>query len=320
MIRLDVVHLSQSRIIESLFLFGIWDKFALYHKPKSAMARFRAYASDSDSSSDEEELQRAGTSNASGRLPDQQGRDEQHESESDEESLSNSGESSGSSSSSSDMDEDELIAPRTLKSLNSRGHNALVEDRDGEIRYAHEVDVRVSPPSARSSPPSNPRQHVNGNPTIIPWAQQIGVDAQKMHVMQTSLFRMPEAAALRALDQLTRPQQTTRQNLVLPAQSLNRKHSRDSDGDGLRFDSQEVCRCLHFLYALRYKPSMCSHYSGPHSLTISNHLYTAHHENTLASKYTPLSRMAKKAFTSMQVLLWVALSASVGGLVEHFYI
>ena len=153
MIRLDVVHLSQSRIIESLFLFGIWDKFALCHQPKSSMARFRAYASDSDSSSDEEELQRAGTSSASGRLPDQQGRDEQHESESDEESLSNSGESSGSSSSSSDMDEDELIAPRTLKSLNSRGHNALVEDRDGEIRYAHEVDVRVSPPSARSSPP-----------------------------------------------------------------------------------------------------------------------------------------------------------------------
>jgi hypothetical protein len=205
------------------------------------MARFRAYASDS--SSDEEELQRAGTSSASERLPDQQGRDEQHESESDEESLNNSGESSGSSS--SDMDEEELIAPRTLKSANSRGHNALVEDQDGEIRYAHEVDVRVSPPSARSSPPSNPRQHVNGNPTIIPWAQQIGVDAQKMHVMQTSLFRMPEAAALRALDQPTRPQQTTRQNLALPAQSLNRKHSRDSDGDGLRFDSREVCLFLH---------------------------------------------------------------------------
>ncbi|EDR08209.1 uncharacterized protein LACBIDRAFT_297625 [Laccaria bicolor S238N-H82] len=217
------------------------------------MARFRAYASDS--SSDEEEPQRAGTSSASGRLPDEQERDEQHESESDEGSLSNPGESSGSSSSSSDMDEDELIAPRTMKSVNSRGHNALVEDKDGEIRYAHEVDVRVSPPSTRSSPPSNPRQHVNGNPTIIPWAQQIGVDAQKMHVMQTSLFRMPEAAALRALNQPTRPQQTTRQNLVLPAQSLNRKHSRDSDGDGLRFDSRERASFAHDIEPPLYRPS-----------------------------------------------------------------
>jgi nuclear pore complex protein Nup98-Nup96 len=66
------------------------------------------------------------------------------------------------------------------------------------------------------------------------------VDAQKMHVMQTSLFRIPEeAVAIKAMNRATRSQ------FKLPS-TVRRKHSRDSIGDGLRVDSQEVCRvsCL----------------------------------------------------------------------------
>jgi nuclear pore complex protein Nup98-Nup96 len=183
------------------------------------MARFRAYTSDN---SDEGSTSESDTQG-------QHVNEEEAESESDQESSGNS--------SSSEMQEEELFTSPSRPSRKPN-RNALVEDEDGEIRYAHEVedgrriDVRVSPASSSStSPPSRNR----GDPTIIPWAQHVGVDAQKMHVMQTSLFRMPEeAAALRAMNQPTKP------NLRVPLQPLNRKHSRDSDGDGLRFDPREV--------------------------------------------------------------------------------
>jgi len=188
------------------------------------MARFRAFASDgseSDSTSEPE--------NQSNREEDAE-EGAQDESESEQESFSEE---------SSDMlHEDDLLPspPRPRKYTK----NALVQDDDGEIRYAHEVEdgrgphLRVSPPSSRPSPP--PRT------TIIPWAQQIGVDAQKMHVMQTSLFRMPEeVAALKILNQTSQPGHT---NLRVPLKQLNRKHSRDSDGDGLRVDSREVCTTI----------------------------------------------------------------------------
>lgn len=184
------------------------------------MTRFRAYASDSsdEDSTSESEIQ------------------EQHVDE--EEAESESGEESSGSSSSSEMHEDELLTSPS-RPHRKPNRNALVEDEDGEIRYAHEIEderrigVRVSPASSSSSSPPSPRNR--GDPTIIPWAQHVGVDAQKMHVMQTSLFRMPEeAAALRAMNQQTKP------NLRVPLQPLNRKHSRDSDGDGLRFEPREV--------------------------------------------------------------------------------
>lgn len=176
------------------------------------MARFRAYTSDS-------------SDNDSASEPDNETRpaDDQDESESDSESSS--------SSSSSEMNEDELLTSASRR-RRRMDRNALVEDEEGEIRYAHEVDVRVSPASSSSSPPPRNR----GDPTIIPWAQHIGVDAQKMHVMQTSLFRVPEeAAALKTLNQQAHP------SLRIPLQPLNRKHSRDSDGDGLHPNSREVC-------------------------------------------------------------------------------
>ena len=186
------------------------------------MARFRAYASDSSESDSTSEPE-----NQSDHEEEAEEEEAQDDSESEQEFLSEE---------SSDMlhEEDLLPSPPRPRKYTK---NALVQDEDGEIRYAHEVEdgrglhLRVSPASSRPSPP--PRT------TIIPWAQQIGVDAQKMHVMQTSLFRMPEeAAALKILNQTSQPSHT---NLRVPLQQLNRKHSRDSDGDGLRVDSREVC-------------------------------------------------------------------------------
>ncbi|RDB27909.1 Nuclear pore complex protein Nup98-Nup96 [Hypsizygus marmoreus] len=197
------------------------------------MARFRAYASDS---SDDESAPEP----------------EKHVHPEDDAGESESDQESSSSSSSSDMHEDELVASMARRQKKP-SRTALVEDEDGEIRYAHEVgdsqapNIRVSSASSSSSPPP---QRARGDPTIIPWAQQIGVDAQKMHVMQTSLFRVPEEAA--ALKNLNQP---TRQNLRVPLQQLNRKHSRDSDGDGLRMDSRERASFAHDVEPPLYRPS-----------------------------------------------------------------
>jgi nuclear pore complex protein Nup98-Nup96 len=152
---------------------------------------------------------------------------------------------SSSSSSSSEMQEEELRSspPAQRKNSRIRDRNSLVEDENGDINIAHHVHVRVSSASSsNSSPPvktrlNNPRD----DPTIIPWAKHVGVDAQTMHVMQTSLFRMPEeAAALKALQQVPKPTTTVRLDINTRNQTVNRKHSRDSDGDGLRIDSREV--------------------------------------------------------------------------------
>ncbi|KAJ7355529.1 nuclear protein 96-domain-containing protein [Mycena albidolilacea] len=170
------------------------------------MARFRAYTSDSDSSSDGEPL------SDDEKIPEDV--PEPPEEDSDDES---------SSSASSDLREEELVT-------RPRPRNGLVEDENGDIQYAHEV--------------SRPR----ADPTLIPWAQHIGVDAQKMHVMQTSLFRVPEeAAAMRAV------QRPTHVSLQVP-QPLSRKHSRDSDGDGLRFESKERASFAHDIEP-PYRPS-----------------------------------------------------------------
>lgn len=202
------------------------------------MARFRAYVSDSsdDGSASEPEKR------------------SEHHSEEDESESESSKESS--SSSSSEMHEDELLTSRTRHRPKSKP-NALVEDEDGEIRYGHEMSddrrpaVRVSPASSSSSSSvSPPPRTARGDPTIIPWAHHVGVDPQKMHVMQTSLFRMPEeAAALKAMNQ------PARSNLQIPVQPLNRKHSRDSDGDGLRVESRERASFAHDIDPAPYRPT-----------------------------------------------------------------
>jgi nuclear pore complex protein Nup98-Nup96 len=184
------------------------------------MARFSAFTSD-DSDTDDEVLPNT--------EPDVPARPSPVEEEENEE---NGASESDSESSSSDMREEELLASPPRK---HPSRNALVQDEDGDILYAHEVgpsDERRSPSGILSSRTSPARTRPDN--TIIPWAQHIGVDAQKMHVMQTSLFRMPEeAAALKASEQPTRPR------MLFPG-SLHRKHSRDSDGDGLRLEPREV--------------------------------------------------------------------------------
>lgn len=198
------------------------------------MARFTAYASDDSGSSDEEReksVEAKVSSKPPIRLPSVE-EDEHSESE------------QSSSSSSSEMQEDELLSspPRRRRKPQHHDRNALVEDENGDVHYAHEVHVQVSPPSSTSQPSPPPKTRINarGDPTIIPWAQHVGVDAQKMHVMQTAFFRAPEeAAALKSLNEPTKGPSRIRLE-VHKNPKVNRKHSRDSEGDGLRLDSREV--------------------------------------------------------------------------------
>ncbi|TFK32347.1 nuclear protein 96-domain-containing protein [Crucibulum laeve] len=211
------------------------------------MARFRAYTTDSSSSEEEPAVEtKTQPPKLSTHIRPHNGvhsGDEEH---------SDSG-SSSSSSSSEMLEEDLVTSRRRARPSKTRGRNALVEDENGEIQYAHTVGVRVSPPSSLgSSPPPTGRATTS---TTIPWAQAIGVDAQKMHVMQTSLFRMPEeAAALKALNHPQKPP-LPRVNLRAPPQLLNRKHSRDSDGDGQRFEPRERASFAHDIEPPVYRPS-----------------------------------------------------------------
>jgi nuclear pore complex protein Nup98-Nup96 len=66
-----------------------------------------------------------------------------------------------------------------------------------------------------------------GNQHRAPIPSFYGVDPQRMHVMQTSLFRVPEEAA--ALKVMKAPKRTT----FLIDKALNRKLSQGSDGDSL---------------------------------------------------------------------------------------
>ncbi|KAA1472029.1 hypothetical protein DENSPDRAFT_800387 [Dentipellis sp. KUC8613] len=158
-----------------------------------------------------------------------------------------------SESESSLMDEDELYEspPHRL----SRDRNALVEGEDGEIYHAHELDDGddLYDEDSRSSSSSSPPPDTRREQGVIPWAQKIGVDSHKLHVMQASLFRMPEeAAALQALSS----EKSERLQLVLPG-SQPRKHNRESEGDATRLAAREVKRAsfAHDLEPTPYRPS-----------------------------------------------------------------
>lgn len=126
----------------------------------------------------------------------------------------------------SDMDEDDLVVEKLAVTRNQ----ALVEDSDGEIQYKLRAHSRSSSSSSSESDSDGARRR---GATIASWVGRTGMDAQKMHVMQTSLFRMPEeAAALQAMNKPIRPR-------FKLSPTVSRKHSRDSVGDA-RFDSQEV--------------------------------------------------------------------------------
>ena len=204
------------------------------------MARFRAFESDSGSS-DEEEHNVEELPKPKAPLPITDGDEDQQEDEGVEgDELV---EESDASDNLSEMEEDDVAHDAVSQ---SRPRKALQLDENGDFQVTGEVDAEAIEgdslsQSSRSSSPDDP-QALGPPSNIIPWARHVGVDAQKMHVMQTSLFRLPEeAAALKALNQPAPKQKT------VAALTLSRKHSRDSEGEGLRHDSREVSFFVAFV-------------------------------------------------------------------------
>ena len=179
------------------------------------MARFRAYATDSEEEEEDVSMEVPPAKTAEPESED------------------------------SSMDEDELrVVPRRHAPnkvvIDEEESEEDEEDEDEDEEDEEEEEEGESEDEEggqRGRRVAQPTQMRRGDPTIIPWAREIGVDPQKMHVMQTSLFRMPEEE--RALKALNEP--PSRRRLLLTS-SLSRKHSRDSEGDGLRADSQQVRR------------------------------------------------------------------------------
>ncbi|TFK26610.1 nucleoporin nup189 [Coprinopsis marcescibilis] len=216
------------------------------------MTRFRAYASESSSSDEDSDYQPTSTKPQAAQESDQSGSEEEESEEEVSDEEEDDDRYSSGSASSVRMLERELLYGKPR-----RPRTALVEDENGDIQLDGDEDVELlsrssSSTSSRSSTPEH--RGTNGDPNIIPWARQLGVDAQKMHVMQTSLFRMPEeAAALKALNQPKPGHKIL--NLQGSNGPLNRKHSRDSEGDGLRHDSRERASFAHDIEPAVYRPS-----------------------------------------------------------------
>ncbi|KAI0052123.1 hypothetical protein FA95DRAFT_1553794 [Auriscalpium vulgare] len=129
--------------------------------------------------------------------------------------------------------------------------NALVRGQDGEYYHAHEVedldDDESHSESSSESPPPNPRIR---DPRI-PWAQQVGADPHRVHLMQASLFKAPqEAATLKELA-AEKPGKLR----LGPSQGVNRKHDREPVGDGLRSVAGERTSFAHDVEALPFRPS-----------------------------------------------------------------
>jgi nuclear pore complex protein Nup98-Nup96 len=133
--------------------------------------------------------------------------------------------------------------------------SSRVSARAGGGTYANEEqeDDEESGESSRSSLEAMLPEHRRGDPSIIPWAQRIGIDPQKMHVMHASLFPGPESADTpKQLD----TEKTDRSRLT--PNGLHRKHSRDSEGEGLRAATREVCPrrfCSQMGFPSSFSPS-----------------------------------------------------------------
>ncbi|KAF9055178.1 hypothetical protein BDZ89DRAFT_1055784 [Hymenopellis radicata] len=160
------------------------------------MARFRAYSSDESDDDDQPQDDNVSEENPFDADADMEDEAEQESSEDSDHEEDQEH---------SDMHQDELMP--------LRNKTALVEDDGGDYDL-------VTPQREPSLPP------------------QMGaaLDAQRIRVMQTSLFRMPEEAEnMRAM--MNMPEQ---RSLRVLHPNLNRKHSRDSEGDGMRVDAREV--------------------------------------------------------------------------------
>ncbi|EJF57390.1 hypothetical protein DICSQDRAFT_157411 [Dichomitus squalens LYAD-421 SS1] len=155
------------------------------------------------------------------------------------------------------MDEDEL-RPATRRQA-TYDEDIEEDEEDGTEEAEEDVDETEDESEEevlrrrgrRSAQPTRAQLSRQGDPTIIPWAREIGVDPQKMHVMQTSLFRMPEEE--RVLKALNEPQ--PRRKLLQLKSALTRKHSRDSEGEGLRADSRQRASFADDIEPEVYRPS-----------------------------------------------------------------
>jgi len=146
--------------------------------------------------------------------------------------------------------------------------SSRVSARAGGGTYANEEqeEDEESGESSRSSLEAMLPEHRRGDPSIIPWAQRIGIDPQKMHVMHASLFPGPESAD--APKQQLNTEKTDRSRLT--PNELHRKHSRDSEGEGLRAATREVCLSVfvkcHRMGPFIVSPSRCQRASFAHDI------------------------------------------------------
>ncbi|TFL04498.1 nuclear protein 96-domain-containing protein [Pterulicium gracile] len=188
------------------------------------MARFRAYSSAS--SEDESDDDRRKTRDASSAAGD---------------------------GSSSELDEQDLVpsSPTRIKKVARRdddSDDASESDSNGEEEDDGSEDTESSD-SEQSEPSRQPLATKEVAGSAVPWAQRVRIDAQKMHVMQASLFRVPEETkALKALNQPAGKAQ-----LKFPG--LQRKHSRESEGDSMRVDSRKRASFAHDVNPQPHRPS-----------------------------------------------------------------
>jgi len=136
--------------------------------------------------------------------------------------------------------------------------------------------------SSRSSLELMLPEHRRGDPSIIPWAQRIGIDPKKMHVMHASLFPGPEST-----EALKQPNTERTDRTRLTPNGLHRKHSRDSEGEGLRAATREVCP--HVFFLSNVPSSFLLHAASEHpSLMISNPSRSVPLANMLEWRVLPL--------------------------------
>ncbi|KAL0069564.1 hypothetical protein AAF712_003222 [Marasmius tenuissimus] len=183
------------------------------------MVKFSAYVSDSDDDEQiEDEIPKTNDLAHEQRdiVPPEELSAEEEEEEEEE------------SSSSSDMHEDELRMGGRGDSSYDEGDGDELDDEDDEDEEEQDLSL------------------ARRDPTLTARARNAGVDPQRMHVMQTSLFRQPEeAAALKALSKAAPQSKNLRIPMATKRQQLSRKHSRDSEGDTLRIDSRERASFNH---------------------------------------------------------------------------
>lgn len=241
------------------------------------MARFRAFLTDSES--EEETTQNAAVATQPpARLADVS----MNEDDSEEAGSGSESESSQPSPKHRKRTGKALVRPTDGKGYRtSKTRRSETPTDDSTSEEESETDSEDD----ESSPPNQPQV----DSSLIPRAQQLGVEPQRMHVMQASLFRPGDDAE---------GVSARHKALALSSSlSLSRKHSRDSDGEGLRQDSQQVRVCLDQLY--NFSPSRNSAHL---SLTTLSPSHTVPQENTPESISQIRQSMATKV--PLSTLVW----------------